>query len=46
VTCSPVPDGDQLAMIFTAEPGSADAGRLVELVGSANEPAAVRVGPG
>jgi MmyB-like transcription regulator ligand binding domain len=44
-----VPDGDLLAMIFTAEPGSVDAARLGELVGGAGEPAAVRggqVGPG
>jgi transcriptional regulator with XRE-family HTH domain len=43
-----VPDGDLLAMIFTAGPGSADAARLGELVGGAvggaGEPAAVRVG--
>jgi transcriptional regulator with XRE-family HTH domain len=39
-----VPDGDLLAMIFTAEPGSADAARLGALVSGAGEPAAVRVG--
>jgi transcriptional regulator with XRE-family HTH domain len=39
-----VPDGDLLAMIFTAGPGSADAARLSELVGSVADPAAVRVG--
>jgi transcriptional regulator with XRE-family HTH domain len=39
-----VPDGDLLALIFTARPGSADAARLGEIVGGAGEPAIVSVG--
>jgi hypothetical protein len=39
-----VPDGDLLAMIFTAGPGSADAARLGELVGGAGGSVTARVG--
>jgi len=39
-----VPDGDLLAMLFTARAGSADAARLREIVGGAGEPAMVSVG--
>jgi transcriptional regulator with XRE-family HTH domain len=39
-----VPDGDLLAMLFTARPGSADAARLGEIVAGAGERAMVSVG--
>ncbi|MCF0085658.1 hypothetical protein B0E37_00700 [Streptomyces sp. MH192] len=42
-----VPDGDAVAMLFTAAPGSTDAGRLHDLVGHlAATPVGGRTGPG
>jgi transcriptional regulator with XRE-family HTH domain len=39
-----VPDGNLLAMIFTARPGSPDAARLGQIVGGSSEPATASVG--
>jgi transcriptional regulator with XRE-family HTH domain len=41
-----IPGDDLAAVVLTAAPGSADEGRLAEVVGAAPGPAVVEVGPG